>query len=54
VEYRVNKGPLKLATGTTAWIFTTELLKGKNTLTILATDVDGIPSLSQVIKITRK
>jgi sugar lactone lactonase YvrE len=54
VEYRVNKGPLKLATGTTAWSFTTKLLKGKNTFTILATDVDGIQSLSKVIKITRK
>jgi streptogramin lyase len=54
VEYRIGKGPLKLATGTTAWSFTTKLLKGKNTLTILATDVDGIQSVSQVIKITRK
>jgi sugar lactone lactonase YvrE len=54
VEYRLNKGPLKLATGTTAWSFTAKLKKGKNTLTILATDVDGIPSLSQIIKITRK
>jgi sugar lactone lactonase YvrE len=54
VEYRVNKGPLKLATGTTAWSFNTKLMKGKNTITILATDVDGIPSLSQVVKITRK
>jgi streptogramin lyase len=54
VEYRLNKGPFKLATGTTAWSFNTKLNKGKNTLTILATDVDGIPSLSQVIKITRK
>jgi sugar lactone lactonase YvrE len=54
VEYRVNKGPLKLATGTTTWSFNTKLVKGKNTITVIATDVDGIPSLSQIIKITRK
>jgi sugar lactone lactonase YvrE len=54
VEYRVNKGPLKLATGTTAWSFKTKLLKGRNKITVLATDVDGIQSVSQVIKITRK
>jgi sugar lactone lactonase YvrE len=54
VEYRVNKGPLKLATGTTTWKFNAKLLKGKNKITVIATDVDGIPSLSQVIKITRK
>ena len=54
VEYRLGKGPLRLATGTTAWSFKVKLRKGKNTLTILATDVDGIPSLRQIIKITRK
>jgi streptogramin lyase len=54
VEYRVGTGPLRPATGTTAWNFTSKLLKGKNKITILATDVDGIQSVSQVIKITRK
>lgn len=54
VEYRINTGPLRLATGTTAWRFTAKLKKGKNKITILATDVDGIPSLRQVLKIIRK
>jgi sugar lactone lactonase YvrE len=54
VEYRIGKGPLKLATGTTAWSFKAKLKEGKNTLTVTATDVDGIQSLRKVIKITRK
>ena len=54
VEYRIGKGPLRLATGTTAWSFKANLKKGKNTITVIATDVDGIQSLSKVVKITRK
>jgi sugar lactone lactonase YvrE len=54
VEYRLGKGPLRLATGTTAWSFKANLKKGKNTLTVIATDVDGIQSLRKVVKITRK
>ena len=54
VEYRIGKGPLKLATGTTAWSFKAKLKKGKNTITVTATDVDGIKSLRKVIKVTRK
>ena len=54
VEYRIGKGPLKLATGTTAWSFKANLKKGKNTLTVIATDVDGIQSLRKIVKITRK
>ena len=54
VEYRIGNGPLKLATGTTAWSFTANLKKGMNTITVTATDVDGIKSLSKVVKITRK
>ena len=54
VEYRINSGPLRLATGTTAWRFTAKLKKGENKITILATDVDGIPSARQTLKITRK
>ncbi len=54
VEYRIGKGPLKLATGTTAWSFKAKLKKGKNTITVTATDVDGIKSLRKIIKITRK
>ena len=54
VEYRIGKGPFKLATGTTVWSFRVNLKKGKNTITVIATDVDGIRSLRKVIKITRK
>ena len=54
VEYRIGKGPLRLATGTTAWSFKANLKKGKNTLTVTATDVDGIQSLRKIVKITRK
>jgi sugar lactone lactonase YvrE len=54
VKYRVNKGPLKLATGTTSWSFTAKLAKGKNKIIVTATDVDGIQSSSKVIRITRK
>jgi streptogramin lyase len=54
VQYRIGKGPLKTATGTTAWSFKVKLKEGKNTITVIATDVDGIPSLSQIIKIKRK
>ncbi len=54
VEYRIGKGPFKLATGTTAWSFRVNLKKGKNTVTVIATDVDGIQSFRKVIKITRK
>ena len=54
VRYRVNKGPFTLATGKTSWNFKANLKKGKNTITIIATDNAGNPSLSRVIKITRK
>jgi streptogramin lyase len=54
VQYRIGKGPLKLATGSTAWSLTTKLVKGKNTLTIAAADNAGNVSASQVLKIIRK
>ena len=54
VQFRIGKGPLRLATGTTAWSFKVKLAKGKNLITVVATDVDGIQSLRKVIKITRK
>lgn len=54
VEYRIGTGPLKLANGTTAWSFKVKLKKGRNVITIIATDVDGISSVSQTLKITRK
>jgi sugar lactone lactonase YvrE len=54
VEYRIGKGPLKLATGTTAWSFKMSLKKGKNIVMIIATDVNDTPSVGKVIKISRK
>ena len=54
VEYRIGKGPFKRATGTTAWKCKVKLKKGKNLITLRATDVDGIFSPSKTLKITRK
>jgi sugar lactone lactonase YvrE len=54
VQYKIGKGPLKPAVGTTAWQITTPLKKGKNTITIIATDPWGDVSVNKVIKIKRK
>ena len=54
VQYRVNDGPLITATGTTSWSFRSKLKKGKNTITVIATDNNDIASLKLVIKIKRK
>ena len=54
VRYRVNQSPFTLATGKTSWSFRAKLKMGKNTITLIATDNAGNPSLSRVIKITRK
>ncbi len=53
VQYRFGKGSPKSATGTTNWQITAALKKGKNTITIFATDAAGNVSLSKVIKIKR-
>jgi Bacterial Ig domain len=53
VQYRVGKGSFKNATGTTNWQIKAALKKGKNTITIIATDAAGNASLSKVIKIKR-
>jgi sugar lactone lactonase YvrE len=54
VQYRIGKGPLKTATGTTAWQIRTPLKKGKNLITVTATDPWGDVSRGKIIKITRK
>jgi sugar lactone lactonase YvrE len=54
VQYRLGKGPLKLAKGTTVWALKAKLKKGKNTLILTATDTAGNVSVGQVLKITRK
>jgi hypothetical protein len=54
VQYFVGKGPKKTATGTTTWQLKAKLKKGKNTITIFATDLTGNVSVSKVIKVKRK
>ncbi|NJM36711.1 MAG: hypothetical protein HC845_01895 [Akkermansiaceae bacterium] len=41
VQFRVGNKPLQSATGTTTWQITAPLKKGKNTITIIATDSVG-------------
>lgn len=53
VQFKVNAGPLQTATGTTAWQLMAPLKKGKNTITVFATDSVGNLSLNKVIKIKR-
>lgn len=53
VQYRIGTGVLKTASGTTSWQFAAPLKKGKNTITIIATDSVGNVSLSKVVKIKR-
>jgi sugar lactone lactonase YvrE len=54
VQYRLGKGALKTATGTTSWQIKLPLKKGKNIVNLLATDTAGNVSVSKIIKITRK
>jgi sugar lactone lactonase YvrE len=54
VQYRIGTGALKTASGTTSWQFTASLKKGKNTITIFATDSVGNVSLSKVVRVKRK
>ncbi len=54
VQYKIGKGPLKSAVGTTAWQIKTPLKKGKNLITVIATDPWGDVSVSKIIKINRK
>ncbi len=54
VQFRLATGPLQLATGTTSWNFKAKLKKGKNVITVIATDTAGNVSVNQVIKLKRK
>ena len=54
IQYRIGTGALKTASGTTSWQFTASLKKGKNTITIIATDSVGNVSLSKVVRVKRK
>jgi sugar lactone lactonase YvrE len=54
VQFKVNKGPLQTAVGTTTWQIKPALKKGNNKITVFATDSVGNVSLNKVIKIKRK
>jgi Bacterial Ig domain len=54
VQFKVGKGPLQTATGTTSWQSKAKLKKGENMITFNATDNAGNVSTNQVIKIKRK
>ena len=54
VQFKVNAGPLQTAVGTTAWQIKPALKKGRNTITVFATDSVGNVSLSKIIKTKRK
>ncbi len=54
VQYRIGNSPIQTTTGTTAWSLSAKLKKGKNTITIFATDKAGKTSADTVIKIKRK
>jgi sugar lactone lactonase YvrE len=54
VQFKIGNGPLKSATGTTTWQIKSKLKKGKNTITVFATDSVGNVSVNKIIKIKRK
>ncbi len=54
VQFQVGTGPLQPAVGTTTWQIKPALKKGKNVITVFATDTVGNVSVSQVIRIKRK
>lgn len=52
VQFKVNSGSVKNATGTTSWQFTASLAKGTNTITVTA--VDSVGNIStKTLKIKR-
>jgi sugar lactone lactonase YvrE len=54
VQFRIGTGPLRTAVGTQNWNLKATLKKGKNTITLFATDTVGNVSARKVLKITRK
>jgi sugar lactone lactonase YvrE len=53
VSYRVGAGVVKTAMGTTSWSFKVALKKGRNKITVFATDAVGNVSLSKTLIIKR-
>lgn len=54
VRYRIGKGALKTATGTTAWTISARLKPGKNTIDIVAVDSFGNVSPAKRVKVRRR
>jgi hypothetical protein len=54
VQYRLGKGALKTASGTTSWSLKVALKKGKNAITLITTDTVGNASLPTTIKVLRR
>jgi hypothetical protein len=54
VQFRIGKGPLQTAVGTTTWKIKATLKKGVNILTLFATDNAGNVSVNKVLKIKSK
>jgi DNA-binding beta-propeller fold protein YncE len=54
VLFRINKGPIKTAVGTTAWKLSAKLKPGKNTLEIVAMDSFGNLSAAKKVKVKRE
>ena len=53
VQFKVNNGPLQTAISTITWQIKPALKKGKNKITIIATDSVGNVSVNKIIKIKR-
>jgi hypothetical protein len=54
VQFRINKGPIKTAVGTTAWKLSAKLKPGKNTIEIVAEDAVGNLSAAKKVKVKRE
>jgi sugar lactone lactonase YvrE len=53
VQYTINGGSLKTATGTTNWEFIAPLKLGRNRIVVFATDSVGNKSINKVLKVKR-
>jgi sugar lactone lactonase YvrE len=53
IRFRVGKGPIKTAVGTTAWKLSAKLKPGKNTIEIVAVDSFGNVSAAKRVKVKR-
>jgi sugar lactone lactonase YvrE len=54
IRFRVGKGPIKTALGTTAWKLSAKLKPGKNTIEIVAVDSFGNVSPAKRVKVKRE